>query len=91
MEYIFLSVLTVCISCCLVIWLRNRPKTIIKEVKVPAVVPVQASPKTKVCEHKYQLMESLDHNRNNRCIGKVYISRCDHCGNIKKDHLELIK
>lgn len=87
MEYIFLTVLTVCISCCLVIWLRNRPKTIIKEIKVP----VQAPTKTNICEHKYQLIESLDHNRDKRCVGKVYISRCDKCGDIKKDHLELIK
>lgn len=85
MEYIFLTVLTVCISCCLVIWLRNRPKTIIKEIKVPVQTP------SKLCEHDYKLLESLDHNRDNRCIGKVYISRCEKCGDIKKDHLELIK
>ena len=88
MEYAFYSILVVCFSCCIVVWLLNRPKTIIKEVKVPSL------PLTKdldVCSHKYNLIESLDHNRNNRCVGKVYISRCDKCGNIKKDHLEFIK
>lgn len=84
---IFYSVLTVCVSCCCVIWLLNRPKTIIKEVKVPSA-PVA---KVEVCSHNYTMIESLDHNRNNRCIGKIYISRCTICGDIKKDHLQLIK
>lgn len=87
---IFYSVLTVCISCCFVIWLLNRPKIVVKEIKGPPLPP----PPTKeieICVHKHELIESLDHTRNNRIIGKVYISRCAKCGDIKKDHLEFIK
>ena len=84
---IFYSILTVCISCCFVVWLLNRPKIVVKEIKGPPTL----APKPQGCSHEYQLIESLDHTRNSRCIGKVYISRCSLCGDIKKDHLEMIK
>ena len=81
MEF-FYSVLAVCISCCFVIWLLNRPKII--------TVEKEAKSKDYICYHDFQLLEQLDKNNGDRCVGKVYVSRCTDCGEIKH-HEILIK
>lgn len=42
--------------------------------------------------HKYEIYKEEDVvNSRGNIIGKTIISRCVHCGNIKKDYIELIK
>lgn len=78
---IFYSVLTVCISCCFVIWLLNRPKIITVEKEIKA--------KDYTCQHDFQLLEQFTRNTGERCVGKIYVSRCYDCGEIKHHEVSI--
>ena len=59
---IFYTVLLVCISCCITIWLLNRPK----------VVVVEKETKPQQCTHDFALVEQLSKNTGKQ-IGRAHV------------------